>query len=96
MEHTCTYATDNGDLVIEFCYQPAERATLNEPGCDEAVEVWSVRAGDFEILEWCSKDSIAFFEEKALESVADSRHEAEYDRADDRYQSRKDDEAMAI
>lgn len=41
----CTYATDSGDLVIEFDYQPEERQTRDEPGCPESVEIYSVMAG---------------------------------------------------
>ena len=69
MTRTTTYATDGGDLVIEFDYQPYEAATDVAPETPESADVCSVMAGDFEILDWCSEPSIAFFEEKCLESV---------------------------
>ena len=80
MSLTTTYATDGGDLVIEFDYQPAEAATDVSPGCPESADVLSVMAGQFDMLEWCSETSIAFFEEKALESVAQGFADDEYDR----------------
>lgn len=82
MSYTTTYATDGGDLVIEFDYQPAEDETDVSPGTPESADVYSVMAGPFEIIDWCSKSSIAFFEEKALESMADAKTNAEYDRAE--------------
>ena len=69
MTRTTTYATDGGNLVIEFDYQPYEAATDVAPATPESADVCSVMAGDFEILDWCSEPSIAFFEEKCLESV---------------------------
>ncbi len=69
MTRTTTYATDSGDLVIEFDYQPYEAATDVAPATPESADVCSVMAGQFEILDWCSEPSIAFFEEKCLESV---------------------------
>lgn len=79
-----TYSTDGGDLVIEFDYQPEEEATNESPGCPESADVYSVMAGDFEILDWCSKESIAFFEEKCLEAVQFEHECAEIDKADAR------------
>jgi len=84
MSRTTPYTTDAGDLVIEFDYQPEESATDVSPGCPESADVLSVMAGSFDILEWCSDASIAFFEEKCLESVAFERECAECDRADAR------------
>jgi hypothetical protein len=65
-----TYTTDSGDLVIEFDYQPAEKKTATYPGCRETAHVYSVMAGNIDILEWCSGPAILFFEEKCLEQVA--------------------------
>ena len=93
---TCTYATDGGDLVIEFDYQPSEDSTDVSPGCPESVDVLSVMAGPFEIIDWLSKSAIQFFEEKALESMQQAKFDADYDRADEAYQSRKDDELMGL
>ena len=69
MTRTTTYTTDSGDLVIEFDYQPYEAATDVAPATTESADVCYVFAGQFEILDWCSESSIAFFEEKCLESV---------------------------
>ena len=88
MSHTTTYTTDAGDLVIEFDYQPKEPKTWNDPGTPESADILSVMAGPFDILEWCCKSSIAFFEEKALESMADSRTNAAYDRGQSKYEER--------
>ena len=82
-----TYSTDGGNLVIEFDYQPEERATDVYPGCEESADVLSVWAGDIDVLEWCSDASIAFFEEKCLEEVAFQRECSEIDRADARSES---------
>ena len=84
MTRTTTYSTDGGDLVIEFDYQPEEDSTDVSPGCDESADVLSVMAGPFEILDWCSEASVAFFEEKCLESVQFERECAECDYADSR------------
>ena len=93
---TTTYATDGGDLVIEFDYQPAEESTDVSPGCPASVDVFSVMAGPFEIIDWCSSSAIAFFEEKALESVQQAKFDAECDRAEAAHQSRIDDELMGV
>jgi hypothetical protein len=79
-----TYTTDDGDLVIEFDYQPYEPATHHDPHTPESADVYSVMAGNFEILDWCSDASITFFEEKCLEAVAFARECSEIDRADAR------------
>lgn len=84
MSHTTTYATDTGELVIEFDYQPEEGATDVYPGTPESVDVVSVMAGDFDILEFCSEVSIAAFEEKCLEAVKFEHECAQCDRADAR------------
>ena len=80
MSLTCTYKTDGGDLVIEFDYEPAEPKTWDDPGCPESVCIVSVTAGQIDILEWCSEDSMEFFETKALESIAAGIADDEYDR----------------
>ena len=80
MSNTCTYKTDGGDLVIEFDYEPAEPQTWDDPGCPESVDIVSVMAGQIDIAEWCSEESMEFFAEKALESVAQGRADDEYDR----------------
>ena len=84
---TTTYATDGGDLVIEFDYQPSEDSTDVSPGCPESVDVLSVMAGPFEIIDWLSKSSIEFFEEKCFESIAFERDCAECDYADSRMEA---------
>ena len=88
MSHTATYTTDAGDYVVEFDYEPAEPRTFNDPGCPESVDVLSVWAGPFDILEWISDESLEFFKEKCLESVADARFNADLDRGQDRYEDR--------
>jgi len=84
MSRTTTYATDHGDLVIEFDYQPEEEATDVSPGTPDSADVLSVMAGDFDILEWCSDASIAAFEEACMESVQFERECAECDYAGSR------------
>lgn len=88
MSHTTTYTTEAGDFAIEFDYTPAEKATYTDPGESECVDVLSIMAGPFDILEWISPESLAFFEEKCMLSVADSRSADEYDRGADRYEER--------
>lgn len=86
MAYKTTYSTDGGDLVIEFDYQPAEDETDVSPGTPETADVTSVIAGPFEIIDWCSKSSIRFFEEKCLEHIGFERECAEADRADARHE----------
>ena len=69
MKRTTTYTTEGGDLVIEFDYQPFEAGSDVEPPTPESADICSVMAGKFEILDWCSRESILFFEEKCLESI---------------------------
>lgn len=80
MSNTCTYTTDGGDLVIEFDYEPAEPSTRDDPGCPESVDVVSVMAGQIDITDWCSEESIEFFAQKALEAIAEGFADDEYDR----------------
>ncbi len=96
MSHTTTYSTYTGDLVIEFDYQPAERMTRDYPGCDAEVDVVSVMANGIDILEWISDVSLEFFVEKCFESVAEAKENDEYDRGEERYQSRMDDACMGV
>jgi hypothetical protein len=88
MSETTTYTTDAGDFVIEFDYTPAEKQTYTDPGCSEYVDVLSIMAGPFDILEWISPESLAFFEEKCMHAVADGFSQAAYDRGADRYEER--------
>ena len=82
------YTTETGDLVIEFDYSPAEPQTSNEPGCDESVDVVSVWAGPFDILEWISDAALEAFEERALVWMKEQRDGYDEDRAEARYLDR--------
>lgn len=88
MSESTTYSTDTGDLEIQFDYQPAERMTRNEPGCDADCDVVAVTANGVDILEWISDAALAFFVEKCFESVAEAKINDAYDRGQSRYEDR--------
>jgi hypothetical protein len=72
MSRTVIYPHYSGDLVVEFDYQPKENATLEYPGCDEDVDIVSVRAVNntvVDILDVCSRNAIALIKEYCIEFV---------------------------
>ena len=89
-QEVCEY----GDLVIHFDYQPEEKQTYDEPGCHAAADVCAVYCNGMDILEFIGDDALNDIEEACLESVNQARQEEMYERADEYYQARKDDQLM--
>jgi hypothetical protein len=78
------------DLVVTYDYEPAERQTLEYPGCPEQLDVVQVnhKGEDItELLDWEMVESIA---QKLLEDRSDSIRQAEEDRAEARWQDQQD------
>ncbi len=74
----------NCTLRIKYDYQPAERATRCEPGCDEEFTINSVamqmRAGT-----WIDLDSSEYDNGDMIQHIKDAREQARRDAAFDRY-----------
>ena len=72
---------------IKFDYQPAEKATRFEPGCDESFSINSVamqiRAGT-----WIDLDSSEYDNAAMVEHITKAREQARADAALDDYLSR--------
>ena len=77
----------NCTLRIKYDYQPAERATRCEPGCDEEFTINSVamqmRAGT-----WIDLDSSEYSDAAMVEHITEAREQARADAALDDYLSR--------
>jgi hypothetical protein len=72
MSRTAIYQHYSGDFIVEFDYQPKELATLEYPGCDEDIDIVSVRAVNNtvkDIFDLCSTSAIDQIKEYCLESV---------------------------
>ncbi len=71
-------------LRIRFDYQPAEKATRLEPGCDESFSINSValqmRAGS-----WVDLTSAEYDNGDMIQHIKDAREQARRDAAFDRY-----------
>ena len=72
---------------IKFDYQPAEKATRFEPGCDEEFRINSVamqmRAGT-----WIDLSSAEYDDREMIQHILDAREQARRDAELDRYFSR--------
>lgn len=82
-----TQTLDFGDLGemdcdIEFDYQPAERQTRSDPGCDAEVTITSVKWRGLELLSDCCKDLIEALEQDAFDYLDGERDSALADRAE--------------
>jgi hypothetical protein len=89
-QEVCQY----GDLVIHFDYQPEEKQTWDEPAYHAAADVCAVYCNGMDILEFIGDYTLNEIQQACLESVKQARQEEMYDRADEYYQSRKDDQLM--
>lgn len=74
-------------LRIRFDYQPAEKATRFEPGCDESFSINSVamqiRAGT-----WIDLSSAEYDDREMIQHILDAREQERRDAELDRYFSR--------
>jgi hypothetical protein len=77
---------------VHFDYEPAERASYDEPGCDAGVSINAVYAGCHDVTAELNDDLVERIEAKCLESIAEQASDAKADSEIDRYESRRDDE----
>ncbi len=80
------FTTEN-DLTLRcyLDYEPAEKQTHWEPGCSESIDLVYAFAGLIDVAELLSDKLKAKIEELALADMADKAKQAEYDRAEARY-----------
>ncbi len=52
--------------LIAFDYQPKERATLEEPGCDESIEITSIQYNGIELRGLFNEAELEELEERVL------------------------------
>ena len=69
---------------IRFDYQPAERATRCEPGCDKEFTINSV-AMQMRSGTWTDLDSSEYDNGDMIQHIKDAREQARRDAAFDRY-----------
>ena len=78
----------NCTLRIKYDYQPAEKATLFEPGCDESFSINSVamqmRAGT-----WIDLSSAEYDDREMIQHILDAREQERRDAEMDRYFNRR-------
>ena len=77
----------NCTLRIKYDYQPAEKATLFEPGCDESFSINSV-AMQMRDGTWIDLDSSEYDDAAMVEHITEAREQARADAALDDYLSR--------
>lgn len=68
------------NMVVEFDYQPAERQTLEYPGCDESIDITSVTINGVDVCELIT--SLNGWN-RVEELVIEAYHEACQDERDD-------------
>lgn len=81
-----------GGLMLEcyLDYDEAERATYEHPGCNERIElIWALVEG-VDISEVLG-DLTGTIEEEALQDMAASGQDDDYDRGQQRYEDRQED-----
>jgi len=79
-------ATDDLVLDCHLEYERGERATRDEPGEPESISLVYALVNGVDIADVLREDMIAEIEESALVSMETDKHDAEYDRAADRYE----------
>lgn len=89
-ERETTYAHDGGELVVHFDFEPGEDSTRDYPGCPESVAINGVFANGMNVTDLLGAGVLERIEEHCLEQIDTDVADAEYDRAEERYQSRRD------
>lgn len=74
---------------VEFDYQPAERMTRDDPGCEAEVTITSVKWRGLELIDDLSSDTIESLVEDGFDSIEDAWLQAAEDRAEARYFDRE-------
>ena len=78
-----TYPTDGGDLVIHFDYEPGERETRDEPGCDPQVTINGVFANGMDITYLLDgTDTMEKIEEQCYQEIVERETDAAIWRAE--------------
>lgn len=72
-QYTETVIVDFGQLGEQECecsfeYEPAQRQTWDEPGCDETIDIRSITWNGIQILPMLSAHEIESIEQTILES----------------------------
>ena len=74
--HEHVFDTDLGEVVAWFDHQPAERQTLDDPGCVETLSVTHVWLGRIDLHGELSDFTKARIERDALAALVRNREEA--------------------
>lgn len=85
------YAHDGGEFVVQYEMEGPDE----EVGYSGSLVVCGVYANGMNVLEALSDDEKGLIEEHCGLAADAALRDAEYDEAEHRYQSRKDDEVMA-
>ena len=94
-EMETTYAHDGGELIVHFDHEQGEPQTRDDPGCPEDVCVNAVYSNGMNITGLLGDLVLEQIEEHCMEQVEAAAEDADYDRGEERYQSRRDEELMA-
>jgi hypothetical protein len=78
------------ELDVEYDYSPAEPQTYDEPGCPAEVVINGVYHEKIDIIEILNQATLDRISEIILEKIDEECKNAEYDRADQYWQDRKD------
>jgi hypothetical protein len=71
------YTVDDG-IVVEYDYTEAGGDGWNEPRYEASIDIYSVRAGTVEMIDYIDPKMIALWEERILESVTEDEDD-DYD-----------------
>ena len=92
-ERKTTYSHGGGELLVYFDFEDGERQTWDDPGYPESVLVNSVFANGMDVTSLLEGTSnMESIEAHCLQEVQTAAEQADYDRAEERYQSRRDEE----
>jgi len=72
--------TDDIEVAVHCDYEPGERMTRDDPGCDESITVCAVYLYDTDIYELCTAKQIEAMGDKCMEVIQEQRDEADIDR----------------
>ena len=60
---------------VEFDYFKGQRATYDQPGEDEQVDIYSVVHKGEELIDYIGKDTIALWNEHIIEHLEESKYD---------------------
>ena len=91
-EQATTYAHDGGELVVHYDYQPEEKQTRDEPGCEACVTVNGIYANGMDVFGLLDGTAtMESIEATCMQAITESIAEAKYDAAERQYEQRRDD-----